>query len=286
MKKVLFILLGVLLASTSYAQDLITKLDGTDIKAKILEVNQTEIKYKKADYLDGPTFTMDRADILLVRYANGTNEVFNVPGQQQQPAYTRPAQQAQPSQAAAAPRRETSGKNQKRSSSSASAPKGLSVISGDYGILQDGGTAYVTIDYSNTMVGNMTLDQYLESQGPDFVRDWPKDQMKIREYFTGNFNRKNKKGMTTTENQQNADYDMVIHVQTLDVGNAISSFIPLASAKAGGVILCAVVEILDPATGQNLLTLEANDVKGVGHVSETVRIGMSFFELAKLMSKK
>ncbi len=58
------------------AQDLITKKNGEDVQAKILEVNQRDIKYKRWDNLEGPTFTLLKSEILLVRYENGTNEVF------------------------------------------------------------------------------------------------------------------------------------------------------------------------------------------------------------------
>jgi len=62
---------------TVSAQDLITKKDGTDIQAKILEVTSTEVKYKKYSNLEGPTFTLLKSDILIVRYENGENEVFS-----------------------------------------------------------------------------------------------------------------------------------------------------------------------------------------------------------------
>jgi len=62
---------------TVFAQDLITKKDGTDIQAKILEVTSTEVKYKKYNNLEGPTFSLLKSDILIVRYENGENEVFN-----------------------------------------------------------------------------------------------------------------------------------------------------------------------------------------------------------------
>ncbi len=58
------------------AQDIITTKDGTDIQAKILEVTTKEVKYKKFNNMDGPTFTMLKSDILIVRYQNGENEVF------------------------------------------------------------------------------------------------------------------------------------------------------------------------------------------------------------------
>ena len=64
----------------SFAQDIITKKDGTDIKAKVLEVNENEVKYRRYDYLDGPIFTMLKSEILIVRYENGTTDVFNGKG--------------------------------------------------------------------------------------------------------------------------------------------------------------------------------------------------------------
>ena len=78
MRKLLLVFAFILCCGiTVSAQDLITKKDGTDIQAKILEVTSTEVKYKKYSNLEGPTFTLLKSDILIVRYENGENEVFN-----------------------------------------------------------------------------------------------------------------------------------------------------------------------------------------------------------------
>ena len=78
MKRVIFLLLLALLPSLSIsAQDIITKKDGTDIAARILEVNIDDIKYKRFSNLEGPTYTIAKSDVLIVRYENGENEVFN-----------------------------------------------------------------------------------------------------------------------------------------------------------------------------------------------------------------
>ncbi len=58
-----------------FSQDTITKRLGDDIKAKILEVGETEIKYQMFDYQNGPTFTIAKSDVLMVRYGNGTKEI-------------------------------------------------------------------------------------------------------------------------------------------------------------------------------------------------------------------
>lgn len=79
MKKALLTMTAILLVATGQimAQDLITLKDGTDIKAKILEVTPTELKYKKYNNQEGPTITILKTQVLIVRYENGENEVFN-----------------------------------------------------------------------------------------------------------------------------------------------------------------------------------------------------------------
>lgn len=78
MKK-LFLSLTVLVTFClgASAQDIITKKDGTDIQAKVLEVSPTEVKYKNWDNPDGPTFIIFPADVLLIRFENGANYVVD-----------------------------------------------------------------------------------------------------------------------------------------------------------------------------------------------------------------
>lgn len=76
MKHILFIAILMMLGLAASAQDVITTKDGSDIQAKILEVTQTEVKYKRYNNLDGPTFTISKNDVLIVRYENGEKEVF------------------------------------------------------------------------------------------------------------------------------------------------------------------------------------------------------------------
>lgn len=75
--KKLFLALLILIGNYVHAQDIITKKNGDDIKAKIVEVNQNEIKYKSFTNPDGPLFVIYKSDILLIRYENGTKDIFN-----------------------------------------------------------------------------------------------------------------------------------------------------------------------------------------------------------------
>ena len=78
MTKSIFTLLAFIAINfTVFSQDVITVKAGEDIQAKILELSTTEIKFKKFDNQTGPTFTILKSTVLMVRYENGTKDIFN-----------------------------------------------------------------------------------------------------------------------------------------------------------------------------------------------------------------
>ena len=76
MKNYFFNCLCCLITFAAFSQDIITTKSGEDIKAKILEVNTSEIKYKKSENIDGPIFSVLKSDVLILRYENGTKDIF------------------------------------------------------------------------------------------------------------------------------------------------------------------------------------------------------------------
>jgi len=70
---VVFLFAGVYSAA---AQDLIIMKDGNVIEAKVMEVSRTEIRYKRFDHLDGPTIVIPSANVLSIRYENGTSQTI------------------------------------------------------------------------------------------------------------------------------------------------------------------------------------------------------------------
>ncbi|MDR0828911.1 MAG: hypothetical protein LBN95_02215 [Prevotellaceae bacterium] len=82
MKK--FLLFAALLCCVNaFAQDVILKKDGSEIKAKVLEITDQQVKYKDFDLLVGPTRNIDLTEVFMITYENGQKEVFN---KQTQPA--------------------------------------------------------------------------------------------------------------------------------------------------------------------------------------------------------
>lgn len=77
MKKFLICVLALFTMSIEgFTQDVIYKVNKQEIKAKILEVNAQEIKYKNFSNLDGPTYSINKVEVLMILYQNGTSEVI------------------------------------------------------------------------------------------------------------------------------------------------------------------------------------------------------------------
>ena len=68
MKKLLLYSL-LFISTVGYSQDVITLADGRTVNAKILELTSDQVKYKKTDNLEGPTYTVNLSDLTKIKYA-------------------------------------------------------------------------------------------------------------------------------------------------------------------------------------------------------------------------
>ncbi|MCX6294568.1 MAG: toxin-antitoxin system YwqK family antitoxin [Bacteroidetes bacterium] len=57
--------------------DNIVLKNGDEIKGKVTEIGLQEIKYKKCDNLDGPSISILKSDVFMIKYANGTKDIIN-----------------------------------------------------------------------------------------------------------------------------------------------------------------------------------------------------------------
>ncbi|MCL2411401.1 MAG: hypothetical protein FWC97_07135 [Treponema sp.] len=78
----LFLMAGVWSVA---AQDLIILRDGSVIEARVTEISQTEIRYRRFDFLDGPIFVIPAANVLSIRFEGGTTQTFSQPAPAVQP---------------------------------------------------------------------------------------------------------------------------------------------------------------------------------------------------------
>jgi len=78
MKKILLILVALIgFGIMVNAQDIITLKNGTDINAFVQKIGDVEIEYKKFDNPNGPNYTLKKTEILMIRYENGTKDIFS-----------------------------------------------------------------------------------------------------------------------------------------------------------------------------------------------------------------
>ena len=67
---------AVVLALSAWADDVIVSVKSERIDAIIQEISDTEVRYKKANNPNGPTFVMKTSEIATIIYSNGEVQVF------------------------------------------------------------------------------------------------------------------------------------------------------------------------------------------------------------------
>ncbi len=77
MKTTLQLIILIFLATVCKAQDLIILKDGNEINAKVIEVNLADIKYKKFDNPEGPSYSVQKSGVFMIKYKNGTKDIIN-----------------------------------------------------------------------------------------------------------------------------------------------------------------------------------------------------------------
>lgn len=77
MRTIIWFASALLLSVTSlFGQDIILFRDGNSVEAVVVEITQTEIKYKKFKNPNGPLYTKSQSDVQSIKYAYGEVEEF------------------------------------------------------------------------------------------------------------------------------------------------------------------------------------------------------------------
>lgn len=76
MKYFLHCIIALFCYAHANSQDVIIKRTGDEIKAKVIEIVGTTIKYKKQENLEGPLYNIDQTEVFKVKYENGQSDFF------------------------------------------------------------------------------------------------------------------------------------------------------------------------------------------------------------------
>ena len=76
MKTILLYLILLNIPSYCFSQDIIYKTDGNEIKARVIEIAESTIKYKNFDQQEGPIRDIPKSEVFMIKYQDGTTEKF------------------------------------------------------------------------------------------------------------------------------------------------------------------------------------------------------------------
>jgi hypothetical protein len=62
---------------SAIAQDVLVKRDGSEMKVKVVEIGEKEVRYKKLSNLEGPMYFVSVDNLVYLRLANGDEEIFS-----------------------------------------------------------------------------------------------------------------------------------------------------------------------------------------------------------------
>lgn len=77
MKKYILSALFFLFLYNAYAQDVILKLNGEEISARVTEINLNEVVYQHPDSVQGIFYGIPKAEVFMVTFANGSKELIS-----------------------------------------------------------------------------------------------------------------------------------------------------------------------------------------------------------------
>ncbi len=73
----LSVLLCIVASVTVYSQDIIILKTGDEIQSKVEEIRPDVVTYRKFENLQGPLYTIEKSRIFMIKYANGSKDVFS-----------------------------------------------------------------------------------------------------------------------------------------------------------------------------------------------------------------
>lgn len=271
MKKILGIIAIAAITMSSFADDVIVTKDAQKINAKIEEVAPTEIKYKKANSLNGPTFVLPISDILCIIFEN--DEVMIFEEEKKQDIVQKPEIYL----------------TQEEIEMFDGIPRKLVAIEGDYSMLYDkNALVFFDVNCDNTCIVKFThFDGGIETWAfamAGYNNQFDFQSLDLSETYK-NFNESPifpKKcylvpysDLTKVKEYQthfSAFYKLELRVRFLDIGNSMVSSLTKVQGDAGGAVIYGELVITDMATNREVGRILVDRIKGKNSPFAHVRL--------------
>lgn len=283
---------AVLFVVFACAQDIIITSDAKKIEAKVLEISETEIRYKEADDLEGPTYVIGVPKVSSIVLSSGKVKVF---GGNQPEAAQPPVQESQQKPLQEPVLVDTAAQylTPEIQAYLEGLPKNVVFVEGDYSMLYDkNAIVYFHFNYDDAEVVEYdhhdkhiesvigSLKEYKSNHASDFEGFEISYFEKLAcDKFNSSAKKKKCIMMPSAERSAN-QYLLNFHVEKMDLGSGVASVMSVnTGTTSGGVILSGKITIYDLATKEKVCTLYADRVKGIGSPHLHARIVNTLEEL-------
>ncbi|MGN0236683.1 MAG: hypothetical protein ACI4AK_01120 [Lepagella sp.] len=140
----------------------------------------------------------------------------------------------------------------------------------------------VTWDYSNMLIEDQKPEDFLKEKGPDWERDYPAEVASSEAAFDIFFNKKCKKFAQVTDDEDAAQYELIIHVDKFHYGSTAAAVI--FGGFSRGASIEGTVDVVKLADKSKVATLSF-DCSGKTAYSNEARRTLAYNDLGQDLAK-
>lgn len=141
---------------------------------------------------------------------------------------------------------------------------------------------FVTWDYSKMLIEDMEPSAFLKEKGPDWERDYPAEVAAGESTFTVFFNKKSKKYAQVTDDEEAAQYEMVIHVDKFHYGSTGAAI--MFGGFARGASIEGTAEVIE-VSSKNVICVIDFECSGAAALGNEARRVLAYQDLAQDLAK-
>lgn len=141
----------------------------------------------------------------------------------------------------------------------------------------------VTWDYSKMLIEDKSVAEFLKEKGEDWQKDYPREVAASEATFDVFFNKKNKKYALITDDEEAAQYEMIIHIDEFHYGSTAAAVV--FGSFSRGAHIKGHVEVVKLSDKSTIATITF-DCSGAAAIGNEARRTLAYQDLAKDLAKR
>lgn len=141
----------------------------------------------------------------------------------------------------------------------------------------------LTWDYSKMLIEDKTEKAFLKEKGAEWERDYPAEVAASEASFDVFFNKKNKKYCLITEDEDAAQYEIIIRVEKFHYGSTAAAV--MFGGFSRGAHIEGTVDVINLSNKSKVATIKF-DCSGAASYSNEARRILAYQDLAQDLAKR